>query len=92
VSCALRTRSYAYTHTLAKMPPPNTTQSVQQEGRIALAIDALKEGHFTSVRSAAKSYDVPESTLRYRVKGHPMRRDLRSPNCKLTEIEESTLV
>jgi DDE superfamily endonuclease/Tc5 transposase DNA-binding domain/helix-turn-helix, Psq domain len=74
------------------MPPPKTTQSSQTEGRIALAIEALKQGHFTSVRGAAKAYDVPESTLRYRIHKHPARRDSRPINCKLTDIEESTLV
>src|SRR5450432_3327755 len=74
------------------MPPPNSTNLVQQEGRIALAIEALKQGYFTSLKGAARSYDVPESTLRYRMKGNPPRRDRRSPNCKLIATEESTLV
>ena len=69
------TRRYAYTHTLAKMPLPNATQSMQQEGRIALAMDALKQGHFTSARGAAKAYDVVYSTLQNRINGHPARRD-----------------
>jgi helix-turn-helix, Psq domain len=54
------------------MPSLNTTQLMQQEGRMALAMDALKKGHFTSVRSAAKLYDVARSTLQNRVNGHPM--------------------
>jgi helix-turn-helix, Psq domain len=74
------------------MPPSNSTSSVQREGRIALAIEALKQGYFNSLLGAAKSYDVPESTLRYRMKGNPARRDQRPPNCKLTATEESTLV
>src|SRR5450432_239398 len=74
------------------MPPPNSTESVQREGRIALAIEALKQGYFNSLLGAAKAYDVPESSLRYRMKGKLARRDQRPPNCKLTAIEESTLV
>src|SRR5450432_1052578 len=74
------------------MPPSNSTSSVQREGRIALAIEALKQGYFNSLLGAAKSYDVPESTLRYRMKGNPARRDQRPPNCKLTATEESILV
>jgi hypothetical protein len=54
-------------------------------------MDALKQGHFTSVRGAAQAYDVPFSTLQYRVHKHPARRDSRPTNCKLTETEESTL-
>ena len=74
------------------MPPLTTTQSNQKEGRIALALHAFKEGYFTSVRGAAKAYDVPFATLQYRVHKHPARRDSRPINCKLTEIEESTLL
>jgi len=74
------------------MPPPTSTSSVQREGRIALALEALKQGFFTSVRSAAKAYDVPHSTLSYRVHEHPARRDTRPTNCKLTVTEELTLV
>jgi helix-turn-helix, Psq domain len=74
------------------MPPPNSTESVQREGRIALAIEALKQGYFTSLKGAAKSYDVPYTTLRRRVHNCPARCDQRSPKCKLIAIEESTLV
>jgi hypothetical protein len=45
-------------YTLFKMPKLNNIQLMQQEGRIALAIDALKQGHFTSFKGAAKSYDI----------------------------------
>src|SRR5450432_3957801 len=74
------------------MPPPTTTSSVQQEGRIALAVEALKQGHFTSLLSAARSYDVPHMTLRRRVRDIPARRDKRPTNYKLTATEELTLV
>jgi hypothetical protein len=74
------------------MSPPNTTQLLHQEGRIALAIEAFNQGYFTSIRAAARSYDVPRSTLQDRINKHPARRDLRPANCKLTETEESTLV
>src|SRR5450432_193652 len=74
------------------MPPPTSTSSVQQEGRIALAVEALKQGSFTSLLSAARSYDVPYTTLQRRVRHCPARRDKRPTNCKLTATEESTLV
>jgi helix-turn-helix, Psq domain len=45
------------------MPPLTKAQLVQQEGRIALALEALKQGYFTSARAAAKAYDVPRSTF-----------------------------
>jgi hypothetical protein len=74
------------------MSPPNTTQLLHQEGRIALAIEAFNQGYFTSIRAAARSYDIPRSTLQDCINKHPVRCDLRPANCKLTETEESTLV
>jgi helix-turn-helix, Psq domain len=65
---------------------------MQQEGRIALAIDTLKQGHFTSVRDTAKSYDLIYSTLQHRVNRRLAKCNLRPTNYKLTDIEESTLV
>lgn len=64
----------------------------QNEGRIALALQAYNQGYFSSVRAAAKAYDAPESTLRSRVKGVRSRRDTTPTNQKLTLLEESTLV
>src|SRR5450432_3507787 len=74
------------------MPPPNSTELVQREGRIELALDALQNGHFSSTRAAAQAYDVPRTTLRRRVRNCPARRDTRPTNCKLTATEELTLV
>jgi hypothetical protein len=74
------------------MAPPNSVQLAQKEGRIALAVQAFKQGHISSVRAAAKMYDIPESTLRGRVKGIPARRDAVPINRKLTTTEESTLL
>jgi len=74
------------------MPPPISSQSIEQEGRIALAIDAIQKGHFSSSRAAANAYGVRRTTLQNRIKGKPARRDQRSPNCKLTATEELTLV
>jgi Tc5 transposase DNA-binding domain len=74
------------------MPPPKDTESTQKEGRMALAIQAFKQGQFKSLLAATKAYDAPYSTAYERVKGRPARRDSRSPNQKLTDTEESTLV
>jgi helix-turn-helix, Psq domain len=57
------------------MAPPHNTQLAQKEGRIALAMQAIKQGHISSVRTAAQTYNVPKSTLRRRVKGIDARRD-----------------
>jgi hypothetical protein len=74
------------------MSQPTTTQLIQKEVRIALAIEALKQGQLSSIRATAKAYDVPFSTLRYRVNKHPAPRDYRPASYKLTEIEGSILV
>jgi helix-turn-helix, Psq domain len=74
------------------MAPLNSDQLPQKEGRIALAVQAFKQGHISSLRAAAKAYNVPESILRGRVKGLPARRDIVPTTRKLTTIEELTLV
>jgi hypothetical protein len=74
------------------MAQPNSVQLAQKEGRIALAIQAFKQGHISSLRATAKAYDVPETTLRDRVKGVLARRDAVPNNRKLTTTEESTLI
>ena len=74
------------------MAPPNNLQLAQKEGRIALALQAFQRGQFSSIRAAASTYDVPESTLRRRVKGIKARCDSVPVNRKLTTSEESALI
>ncbi|KFY12788.1 hypothetical protein V491_06657 [Pseudogymnoascus sp. VKM F-3775] len=74
------------------MAPPKNPQSSQNEGRMALALQDYKNGHFSSMRAAVITYDVPESTFRSRVKGVRPRRDIKPINRKLTTTEESTLI
>ena len=74
------------------MSQPPSLQSVQKEGCIVLALQAYKDGHFSSKRAAAIAYDIPESTFWSHVKSVIPQRDLRSPNLKLSATEESTLV
>ena len=74
------------------MSQPISTQSLQKEGRIALAIQAFYDGYFNSLKAACIAYDTPYSTVRDRVRGRVPRRDLRSVNKKLTDTEEATLV
>ena len=59
---------------------------------MALALQAYKDGHFTSKREAADTYDVPESTFRYCAKGGLARQGLQAVNTKLLSTEEATLV
>jgi hypothetical protein len=74
------------------MAPPEDVQSLHKEGRLALALQAYQLGQFSSTRACADKYNVAESTLRYRLKGYPARRDAHPNNRKLTNTKESTLV
>ena len=74
------------------MAPPNNVQLAQKEGRITLAVQAFKDGYFSSKRACVNAYNIPESTLRRRVKGINARCDSVPVNRKLTQTEETTLV
>lgn len=63
-----------------------------QEARIILAISAIQSSKKKSRRSAAKIYNVPESTLRDRMAGRPPRAEYRPKGHKLTELEEEVIV
>ncbi|KAJ9482390.1 hypothetical protein VN97_g11042 [Penicillium thymicola] len=76
------------------MPPIRSAKRqklVEQEGRVELAIQALKQQKVASVNEAARVFDVPRSTLRDRVKG-TIHRPITRANCmKLDTIEEQSL-
>lgn len=74
------------------MSQPTSVQLASKEGRMALAINSYNSGYFTSIRSTADTYDVPESTLQTRLKGRPSRQEYRSVNHNLTDTEELILV
>lgn len=74
------------------MNQQNSTQLAQKEGRILLALSALNSSQFSSVRQAAMTFDVPESTLRSRRAGITTRRDCEPNSKKLTKTEESVIV
>jgi hypothetical protein len=74
------------------MPRPIRAKSSNQEGRILLAIQAIKQGKIEGTRPAAVSYDIPESTLRDRINGMTSRRDSVPNSRKLTPEEESAIV
>lgn len=68
--------------------PPNRSQKAQkateQEGRILLAIKAIKNQEISSIREAVATFDVPRTTLRRRLQGHQFRHEARANNHKLT--------
>lgn len=77
------------------MPPIRSLRSLNlehQEGRILLAIQAFKNGDFTSIRAAASAFDVNRCTLTRRLNGTPQRAILRANLSKMTQLEEESLV
>ena len=63
-----------------------------QEGRIALAIQAYRTGQFKSLRHAAKTFNLPHSSLIYRYNGRAHRPAAPPNGRKLTLTEEETVV
>jgi hypothetical protein len=77
------------------MPPIRTEssqKSANQEGRILLALDDIKNSRVTSIRAAAKLYDIPYSTLHARLNHRVSRDNTRANSHKLTELEEDSLI
>lgn len=76
------------------MPPirgQKAQKSVEPEGRILLAIKAIKNRRFTSVAAAARSFEVPRSTLQDRMKGITRWSDTRAIGHKFTQLEEESI-
>jgi hypothetical protein len=76
------------------MPPirSETWQKLaNQEGKILLALDDVKNGRIKSIRAAAKLYAIPRSTLQHRADGRIGRVDKRPTRYKLTQLEEDAL-
>lgn len=76
------------------MPPTRTQssrKSIEQEGRILLAMKAIQNGDISTVRQAETIYNVPETTLRRRRAGQSSRIDIRANSHKLTQNEEDSL-
>jgi hypothetical protein len=76
------------------MPPKRTQSSrnsIEKEGRILLAIQAIQKQEIASIREAARQFNIPRSTLTIRLNGVQNRASSRVNNLKLTEIEEESL-
>lgn len=76
------------------MPPirsQNSRNSIEQGGRVLLAIQAIKNQEFTNISLAARHFNLPWSTLRDQLSGHTERSTTRANSHKLTEIEEESL-
>ena len=76
------------------MPPirsQSSQNSIEQEGRILLAIQAFKNQEISLIREVVRRFNVPKSSLRRRLKGIQSRANSRVNSYKLTEIEEESL-
>ena len=74
------------------MPPKSRVKikdQVEQEGRVLLAISSLEKKETTNIRTAARHYNVPRSTLQDRLNGTTYRMEQRANGHKLTDEEES---
>jgi hypothetical protein len=77
------------------MPPKariNLKNSVEQEGRVLLAVSALKNKEILNIREAARVYNMPYTTLQWRLKGHTFQAELRVNGHKITQNEEDSLI
>ncbi|EFQ94160.1 hypothetical protein PTT_08258 [Pyrenophora teres f. teres 0-1] len=63
-----------------------------REGRLSLAIVSYQNKPCQSIRALARAYNVPESTLRTRLRGVHPRSEIVSVNRKLLTTEEQSLV
>lgn len=69
------------------MAPQQRAQRHQKEGRISLAVNAYRKNQISSIRKAATTYNIPESTLRTRPQ-----HEIRSQKRTLRLLEEEALV
>ena len=74
------------------MPQQHNAQSIQNKGRISLAISAIDRNQIQSVRRAVTTYDVPRTTLRRRRARTTARRDCKANSKKLTKLKESVII
>ena len=65
---------------------------MQQEGRVQLAILAIKNQQISSIREAARQFNMPYTSLYRRLNGYTFRTETRANNHKLTETEEESLL
>jgi hypothetical protein len=77
------------------MPPNSHKRSrelAEQEGKILLAISALKNDQIRNISEAARVHNVPFATLRRRLDGHIFRPEARANGHKMTQNKKSHLL
>jgi hypothetical protein len=76
----------------AIMSQPQNALSLQHEGRLQIALQAYRSGHFRSHRAAARAFNVKQQRLSERARGVPFRPEAMPNGLKLTRTEEQTIV
>ena len=66
--------------------------SQSQEARILLAIQAIRTNQEMSIRHVTKTYDVPQTSLRNRMKDCILKTEERNVQYNLTSIKEEIFV
>ena len=74
------------------MPTTQRAQKLQKEGRLALSTQAIQTRQIKSLRQAARLYNIPETTLRMRVRGALPQASANAQKRKLSPTEEQSLV
>jgi hypothetical protein len=74
------------------MHQPILSQSIQNEGKISLAMQAIDKGQIQFNRAAARTYDVNRITLKRRRAGIPSRRDTTPNSRRLIDLEEHIII
>jgi len=77
------------------MPPirsEKARKSIEQESRIQLAIQAIKNQEISSIREVARRFNVSRTSLSRRLNGTTFRGETRANRYKLTQTEEETLL
>ena len=73
------------------MATPQQQEALFREGRLALAVQAYKQGQIPTLLAAANTYDVPRSTAQLRIKGIQPKRGSVALNRRLTTVQEESL-
>jgi predicted HTH domain antitoxin len=66
--------------------------STEQEGRILLAISALKNKEISSIQRAAEIFDIPQSTLHDQLNRRQYRIEKRTNSHRLSTTQEESLI
>jgi hypothetical protein len=74
------------------MTPRQRPVRPQIEGQLSLAIACFNNNPSQKKRTLASAYNVPESTLRSRLKGTTLRFETAPVNWKLSSTEEQSLI